>query len=79
MHDAFNVSVALAGQVMTGAVWSDRITLNVQLDELPASSVAVSVTTVVPAPESTVPAAGLCTTVINPAAVQLSVTAALPV
>ena len=71
-----NATVWLAGHVMLGAVWSARTTLNEQDELLPAASVAVRVTVVVPAPDSTVPAAGLCTTVIAPTAEQLSLNVA---
>ena len=51
-----NATVWLAGHVMLGAVWSVGMTWNVQVVKLPASSVAVKVTVVVPV--ITVPAAG---------------------
>ena len=43
---------------MVGGVLSTRLTLKVQLEVFPFVSVAVSVTTVVPTPETAVPAAG---------------------
>jgi hypothetical protein len=49
-----------------------RFTLNVQLALLPAASVAVNVTTVVPIPDTAVPAAGDCVMTILPEGVQLS-------
>ena len=58
MQAAVKATVWFAGQVITGAVWSVGITLNVQDVALPASSVAVNVITVVPT--ITVPAAGDC-------------------
>jgi hypothetical protein len=61
---------------MAGGVWSALTTLNVQVDAFPAASVAVSVTVVVPVPDTTVPAVGLCVMVIDPGAVQLSLTTA---
>jgi hypothetical protein len=60
---------------MTGGVWSVGITWNVQVVLLPASSVAVRVTVVVPV--ITVPTAGDCVTVTE--ASQLSVDVASPV
>ena len=77
VQEVLSAIVVLAGQEMTGAVWSARTTLNVQLDALPDASVAVMVTTVVPGPVSTVPPAGLWLITKNPAGVQLSVTTAL--
>ena len=50
---------------MVGLVLSTRFTLKVQFDELPLASVAVSVTVVVPTPETEVPAAGDCVTVTD--------------
>jgi hypothetical protein len=67
--------VALAGQLIDGAVWSVGITWNEHDDELPASSVAVSIMVV--AAVITVPAAGLCVMVSD--ASQLSELVASPV
>ena len=39
--------------MIVGTVVSTRFTLNVQLAELPAASVTVNVTTVVPTPDNT--------------------------
>jgi riboflavin synthase alpha subunit len=75
LQDAFSGSVTFAGHVMTGGVWSVGITWNVQVVLLPASSVAVRVTVVVPV--ITVPTAGDCVTVTE--ASQLSVDVASPV
>ena len=61
---------------MVGTVVSTRFTLNVQLALLPLASVTVNVTTVVPTPDTAVPAAGDWVTVNEPAAVQLSATVA---
>ena len=55
---AFAATVALAGQVMLGAVWSTTVTLNEHVAVLPAASVAVRVTTWDPV--IVVPALGLC-------------------
>ena len=55
-----------------GTVVSTRFTLNVHDAVLPLASVTVNVTTVVPTPDTAVPAAGDCVTVKEPAAVQLS-------
>ena len=60
---------------MLGAVWSATVTVNVQVAELLAASVAVNVTTCVPV--ITVPTAGLC--VLVGLAVQLSDAVAAPV
>ena len=57
---------------MVGGVLSTLFTLNVQVDVLLAASVAVNVTTVVPTPETAVPAAGDCVIIILAAVVQLS-------
>jgi hypothetical protein len=62
--------------VIVGTVVSTRFTLNVQLAELPLASVTVNVTTVVPKPDTAVPAAGDWVMVNEPAAVQLSATVA---
>ena len=64
--------VCALGQVIVGTVVSTRFTLNVQLALLPLASVTVNVTTVVPTPDTAVPAAGDCVTVNDPEAVQLS-------
>jgi hypothetical protein len=48
----------------------------VQFAELPEASVTVKVMTVVPTPDTAVPAAGDCVTVSAPVAVQLSATVA---
>jgi hypothetical protein len=61
---------------MVGTEVSTLFTLKVQLAELPLASVTVNVTTVVPTPDTAVPAAGDCVTVNEPAAVQLSATVA---
>jgi hypothetical protein len=71
--------VASAGQLMDGAVTSALVRVKLQEVELPAASVAVSVTVVVPTPVSTVPTAGDWVTTIEPAALQLSTTVATPV
>ena len=55
---------------------STRFTLKLHDEELPLASVTVNVTTVVPTPETAVPAAGDWVTVNDPAAVQLSATVA---
>ena len=60
--------MALAGQVMLGAVWSTTVTVKVQVALLLAPSVAVNVTIWLPA--IVVPATGLCT--LFGLAVQLS-------
>ena len=70
------LTVTFDGQVIVGLVTSTLVTVNVQLLLLPAASVAVKVTVVVPVPDSIVPAAGDCVMVIAPAAVQLSLTVA---
>ena len=75
--DAVHVPLAtlaemLAGQVMLGTVVSTRLTLNVHDAVFPLASATVNVTTVVPTPDTAVPAAGDCVTVNEPAAVQLS-------
>jgi hypothetical protein len=75
-HEEFKVTVCALGHVIVGTVVSTRFTLNVQLAELPFASVTVNVTTVVPTPDTAVPAAGDCVTVNEPAAVQLSATVA---
>ena len=62
--------------MIVGTVVSTRFTLKVQLDELPLASVTVKVTTVVPTPDTAVPATGDWVTVKDPAAVQLSATVA---
>jgi hypothetical protein len=54
-----------------------RLTLNVHVPALPAASVAVKVTTVVPTPLTAVPAAGDCVIVNDPVAVQLSAAVAI--
>jgi len=51
------VTVVLLGQAKVGGVWSVTVTRNEQVDELPAASVAVRVTTCEPV--NVVPAAGL--------------------
>ena len=61
---------------MVGTVVSTRFTLNVQFALLPLASVTVSVTVVVPTPDTAVPAAGDWVTVNEPDAVQLSATVA---
>ena len=61
---------------MVGTVVSTRFTLNVQDAVFPLASVTVNVTTVVPTPDTAVPAAGDCVTVNEPVAVQLSATVA---
>jgi hypothetical protein len=73
---ALKVNVCAAGHVMVGTVVSTRFTLNVQVEEFPLASVTVKVTTVVPTPDTAVPAAGDCVTVNEPEAVQLSATVA---
>jgi len=70
----FVFTVMLAGHVIVGAMLSTFVTLKVQLLLFPAVSVAVKVIVVVPVPETTVPAAGDCVTVIDPDEVQLSLT-----
>ena len=55
---------------------STRLTLKVQFALFPLASVTVNVTTVVPTPDTAVPAAGDWVTVNDPAAVQLSARAA---
>ena len=55
---------------------STRLTLNVQLAELPEASVTVSVTVVVPTPDTAVPTAGDWVITREAAAVQLSFTVA---
>jgi hypothetical protein len=55
---------------------STLFTLNVHDAVLPLASVTVKVTTVVPTPDTAVPAAGDCVTVNEPAAMQLSATVA---
>lgn len=62
-------TVVLAGQAIVGAVWSATVTTNVQVFELPAASVARSVTVRLPR-FSKVPAAGVW--VLVGEAVQLS-------
>ena len=57
---------------MLGGVLSMRLTLKVHELLLPAASVAVNVTTVVPVPETAVPGAGDWVIVILAVAVQLS-------
>ena len=61
---------------MVGTVVSTRFTLKVQFAPFPLASVTVNVTTVVPTPDTAVPAAGDCVTVNEPVAVQLSATVA---
>jgi hypothetical protein len=73
---ALNVKVCAAGHVMVGTVVSTLFTLNVQFEEFPLASVTVNVTTVVPTPDTAVPAAGDWVTVNEPVAVQLSATVA---
>ena len=68
--------VCALGQVIVGTVVSTRFTLNVHDAVLPLASVTVNVTTVVPTPDTAVPAAGDCVTVNEPVAVQLSATVA---
>ena len=58
--------------MIVGRVVSTRLTLNVQFEELPATSVTVIVIAVVPTPDTAVPIAGDCVTVSAPVAVQLS-------
>ncbi len=65
----------LDGQLMVGGVVSTLFTSKVQDVLLPAASVAVMVTTVVPTPVTVEPGAGDCVRVI-PAGPQLSVTVA---
>ena len=62
--------------MIVGTVVSTLFTLNVQLALLPLASVTVKVTTVVPTPDTAVPAAGDWVTVNDPVAVQLSATVA---
>ena len=62
--------------MIVGTVVSTRLTLKVQFALFPLASVTVNVTTVVPTPETAVPAAGDCVTVNEPEAVQLSATVA---
>ena len=71
-HVAFKVNVCALGHVIVGTVVSTLFTLNVQLALLPLASVTVKVTTVVPTPDTAVPAAGDCVTVSAPDTVQLS-------
>ena len=61
---------------MVGNVVSTLFTLNEQFDEFPEASTTVIVITVVPTPDTAVPAAGDCVTVSDPEAVQLSATVA---
>ena len=68
-----------AHAVITGAVISLFVTLNVQVCVLPAASVAVSVITVMPVALTVVPAAGDCVITIRLEGVQLSVAVARPV
>ena len=68
--------VCALGQVIVGTVVSTLFTLNAQLALFPLASVTVNVTTVVPTPDTAVPAAGDCVTVNEPVAVQLSATVA---
>ena len=72
MHDAFSASDCATGQVIVGGVVSTLLTVNVQLAVFPDPSVAVSVTVVVPTPDTIAPTAGDCVTVMDPVAVQLS-------
>jgi hypothetical protein len=62
--------------VIVGTVVSTRFTLNVHDAVFPLASVTVNVTTVVPTPDTAVPAAGDWVTVNEPVAVQLSATVA---
>ena len=48
MQEAFAETVVSAGQVIVGGVESTTVILNVQVAELPAVSVAVQVTVVMP-------------------------------
>ena len=75
---AVTVLVIFAGHVMVGIVVSTLFTFSVQLLELPAASVAVSVTTVTPTPLTADPTAGDCVITIEPDAVQLSLLVARP-
>ena len=52
-----NATVVLFGQAKVGGVWSAAVTVNEQVDVLPAASVAARVTTCEPV--KVVPAAGL--------------------
>jgi hypothetical protein len=63
----------LAGQVIVGGILSTKNTVNVQLEKLPATSVAVKVIgkLLVEAP-NTVPDGGDCVTTILPGGAQLS-------
>jgi hypothetical protein len=72
VHELFKVNVCALGQVIVGTVVSTRFTLNVHVAVLPAASVAVKVTTVVPNPVMAVPAAGDWVITILPVGVQLS-------
>ena len=58
--------------MIVGTVVSTRFTLNVHDAVFPLASVTVKVTTVVPTPDTAVPAAGDWVTVNVPVAVQLS-------
>jgi hypothetical protein len=62
--------------VIVGTVVSTLFTLNVHDAVLPAASVAVKVTTVVPKPVTVVPTAGDCVITILADGVQLSVAVA---
>jgi len=59
-------TVMFKGQVIVGTMLSILFTLNVHVDMFPLESVTVRVTTVVPTPETGVPAAGDCVTVTTP-------------
>ncbi len=62
MHDAPAATVVLPGQVTAGGVLSVTVKVLTQVEKLPASSVAVTVTLWTPTPTG-VPAAGDCVSV----------------
>ena len=69
---AFTFVFTVAGHVIVGLILSTLVTLKEQLATLPAASVAIIVMVTVPVPDTEVPAAGDCTSVIAAAALQLS-------
>jgi len=52
--------VCVVGQIIVGAIGSVRVTLKEQVAVFPLPSFAVSVTVVLPTPETVLPGAGSC-------------------
>ncbi len=66
MQFAPSTKVCVVGQLIVGGVWSTFVTVKVHSVSLPLMSVTVSVTIMLPALETNVPAVGDCVTLCTP-------------